>query len=63
MLPIAGQTAGPIGVTFFVDTSWPGGVIGKQNFFVFQICLKFLFILFFYYFFPWATSGSSASYA
>ena len=29
MLRIAGQTAGPNGVTFFVDThGWPGGVIG-----------------------------------
>ena len=29
MLPIAGQTAGPIGLKFFVDThGWPGGVIG-----------------------------------
>ena len=29
MLPIAGQTAGLIGLKFFVDThGWPGGVIG-----------------------------------
>ena len=29
MFPIAGQTAGPIGLKFFVDTHvWPGGVIG-----------------------------------
>ena len=29
MLPIAGQTAGPIGLTFFVDTQgWPGGIKG-----------------------------------
>ena len=27
MLSIAGQTAGPIGLKFFVDTGWPGGVI------------------------------------
>ena len=28
MLPIAGQTAGPIGLNFFVDTHWwSGGVI------------------------------------
>ena len=28
MLPLAGQTAGPIGVTFLVDTQgWPGGVL------------------------------------
>ena len=37
MLPIAGQTAGPIGLKFFVDThGWPGGDIGKkkiENFF------------------------------
>ena len=31
MLPIAGQTAGPIGLTFFVDTQgWPGGVKVKK---------------------------------
>ena len=29
MLRIAGQTAGPIGLKFFVDThGWPGGVKG-----------------------------------
>ena len=29
MFPIAGQTAGPIGLKFFGDTQrWPGGVIG-----------------------------------
>ena len=29
MFPIASQTAGPIGLTFFVDTQgWPGGDIG-----------------------------------
>ena len=29
MFPIAGQTAGPIGLKFFVDTQgWPGGDIG-----------------------------------
>ena len=29
MLPIAGQTAGPIGLNFFVDIhGWPGDVIG-----------------------------------
>ena len=29
MFPIAGQTAGPIGLKFFVDTKgWPGGEIG-----------------------------------
>jgi len=30
-LPIVGQTAGPIGLKFFVDTQgWPGGVIVKK---------------------------------
>ena len=29
MLPIAGQTAGPIGLKFVVDTQgWPGGFLG-----------------------------------
>ena len=29
MFPIADQTAGPIGLNFFVNThGWPGGVIG-----------------------------------
>ena len=39
MFPIAGQTAGPIGLKFFVDTpGWPGGDIGyKKNK---KICLK-----------------------
>ena len=34
MFPIAGQTAVPIGLKFFVDThGWPGGEkIGKKNF-------------------------------
>ena len=32
MLPIAGQTAGPIGLKFFVDTQgWPGSVIGYKK--------------------------------
>ena len=32
MSPIADQTAGPIGLTFFVDThGWPGGVLGKKK--------------------------------
>ena len=31
MLPIAGKSAGPIGLNFFVDThGWPHGVIGKK---------------------------------
>ena len=55
MLPIAGQTAGPNGLTFFVDTQgFPRGVSGfkKISTFFFQI---FLFI------FPRATPGTSAS--
>ena len=33
MFPIAGQTARPIGLKFFVDThGWPGGVKGKKKF-------------------------------
>ena len=29
MFPLTGQTAGPIGLKFFVDTQgWPGGDIG-----------------------------------
>ena len=31
MFPIADQTAGPIGLNFFVDThGWPEGVIGYK---------------------------------
>ena len=31
MLRIAGHTAGPVGLTFFVDThGWPGGVRLKK---------------------------------
>ena len=39
MLSIAGQTAGPIGPKFFVDThEWPGGCYRLKNelFFCFQ---------------------------
>ena len=33
MLPIAGQTAGPIGLNFFVSTQgWPGVLWLKKNF-------------------------------
>ena len=33
MLPIAGQTAGPIGLKFFEDTQgWPGSVTGYKKF-------------------------------
>ena len=32
MLPKAGQTAGPNGLKFFVDThGWSGGVLGLKN--------------------------------
>ena len=58
MFPIAGQTAGPIGLKFFVDThEWPGGDIGfKKN-------PKFFFLKFFFnLFFLWATPGPSVSY-
>ena len=43
MLPIAGQTAGPIGLKLFVDTQgWPGGVRGfkKIEILLFNICLQ-----------------------
>ena len=34
MLRIAGQTAGPIGLNFFVDThGWPGGCYSLKNVF------------------------------
>ena len=36
MLPIAGQTAEPIGLNFFKDThGWPGSVLDKQKFEIF----------------------------
>ena len=42
MFPIAGQTAGPIGLTFFVDThGWPGGVKGNKK--KSKIFFKFFF--------------------
>ena len=57
-LPIAGQTAGPIGLTFFADSH--GGRwcyrLKKSKFF-----LKHFFHIFFSNFFPWATLGPSAS--
>ena len=59
MLPVAGQTAGPIGLTFFVDIH--GGVIGKKNFFNFSKIFLNFFFFFFKYFFPWATPGPPAS--
>ena len=56
MVPIAGQTAGPIGLKFFVDThGWPGGSKKKFQIFFYR---KFFFQIFF---FPRATSGPSAS--
>ena len=52
MFPIAGQTAGLIGLNFFVDTQgWPGGVLDKKNRIFFQKN-----------FFPRATPGPLASY-
>ena len=52
MLPIAGQTAGPIGLELFVDTQgWPGSVIKNSKF------TKHFFKLFF----SRATPGSSVS--
>ena len=46
MLPIAGQTAGPNGLNFFVDThGWPGGFKAKKFDFFFVLKKKF----------PWAT--------
>ena len=51
MLSIAGQTAGPIGLNFFVDTQgWEGGVIGQKEFKFFKT-----------FFFPRAKPGSTAS--
>ena len=45
MLPIADQTAGPIGLKFFVDTQgWPGGVIVKnRNYFFKNFFSSFFF--------------------
>ena len=43
MFPIAGKTAGPIRLTFFVDTQgWPGGDIGLKN-------PNFIFKIFFFH--------------
>ena len=42
MFPIAGQTAGPIGLNFFEDThGWPGGVIGYKK-------IEIFFFIFFH---------------
>ena len=42
MSPIAGQTAGSIGLKFFVDThGWPCGVLGLKKFEIFfRICFS-----------------------
>ena len=51
MLPIAGQTAGPNGLNFFVDThGWPREFLGKK------IEKKMFFIIF-----SWSTLVPSAS--
>ena len=59
MFPIAGQTAGPIGLKFCVNTQgWPGGDIGykkiPKSFFFWKFFFKFFFfskIFFFQNFF------------
>ena len=44
MVPIAGQTAGPIGLNFFVDAQGrPGGVIVKKYIFFSNFFFKFFF--------------------
>jgi len=53
MLPIASQTAGPIGLKICVDThGWLGGVKGKKKirifFFQFFSKIFFLFLKFFF---------------
>ena len=53
MLSIAGQTAGLIGLTFFVDThGWPGGVNQFFQTFFFQTFFKFCY--------PQATPSTTA---
>ena len=55
MLRIAGQTVGPIGLKFFVDTHGrPGGVIGKK---IFEHFFPNNFFLVFYH----GKAGPSAS--
>ena len=57
MLRIAGQTAGPIGLNFFVDThGWPGGCYRPNKFELKKFNLNFLFNFFFT-----SNSGPSAS--
>ena len=51
MLPIASQTAGPNGLTLFVDThGWPVGVIGLKH-------LNFFFSFFIKIFFSTGNTG------
>ena len=59
MLHIDGQTAGPIGLKFFVNThGWPGCYrLKKSKIFSFKLKKKQFSSIFF----PRATSGSSAS--
>ena len=48
MLPIAGQTVRPNGLTFFVDThGWPGGVLCFKNIRKFVVKIFFFFEIFF----------------
>ena len=49
MFPIAGQTAGPNGLKFFVDThGWPGVFYAKKNR---NLFFNFFFQYFFFQFF------------
>ena len=64
MLCIAGQTAGPIGLKFFVDThGWPGVLYAKKMFCFFHniFFLIYFFSNFFFKFFSRATPGPLAS--
>ena len=55
MLRTAGQRAGPIGLTIFVDTHWwPGGDMGQKNQKFFYIFFKFVFQILFFYEQRWA---------
>ena len=59
MLPLAGQMAGPNGLTFFVGThGWTGGVSGQKQ--IRNLKKKFFFS-FFQIFFLRATPGPSDS--
>ena len=47
MLPIAGQTAGPNGLTFFVDThGWSVDFLGQKNEFVINFFLSIFYFKF-----------------